>query len=249
MEIDLVVRRLPLDLSPGPDGFNTDFVKKCWPIICQDVYKVCDAFYSGDICLQSINGSLITLVPKHDNAVKVVDFRPISFLNTSVKIITKLLANRLQLVLPQLIHKNHYGFIKHRCIQDCLAWSLEFLHLCHQSKQEIIILKLYFEKVVDKVEHNLMLKIMEKGFPSRWLAWMQLIFTSRTSSVLLNSVPGKVFHCKREVRQGGPCLPSFVCFSYRFSTGSSKFSQRVRASFFTLGVTSYSGFPNFTICR
>jgi hypothetical protein len=134
MEIDLVVRNLPLDKSPGPDDFNTDFVKKCWSIICQDFYKLCDTFYSGDICLQSINGSLITLVPKHDDAIKVADFTPISLLNTSVKIVTKLLANRLQLVLSQLIHKNQYGFIKHRSIKDCLACSLEFLHLCHQSK-------------------------------------------------------------------------------------------------------------------
>jgi hypothetical protein len=45
--------------------------------------------------IQSINGSLITLIPKKDDALKVSDYRPISLLNTSVKIITKLLANRL----------------------------------------------------------------------------------------------------------------------------------------------------------
>jgi len=208
MEIDLVVRNLPSDKAPGPDGFNTDFVKKCWPIICQDFYKLCDDFHSGDICLQIINESLITLVPKHDNAIKVADFRPISLLNTSVKIVTKLLANILQSVLPQLIHKNQYGFIKHRFIQDCLAWSLEFLHLCHQSKQEIIILKLYFEKAFDKVEHNLMLKIMgKKGFPDRWMTWMHLVFNFGTSAILLNGESGKAFHCRRGVRQGDPLSP------------------------------------------
>jgi hypothetical protein len=85
---------------------------------------------------------------------------------------------------------------------------LEFLHLCHQPKQDIVILKLDFEKAFDKVEHNLMLKMMEKkGFPDRWMTWMHLIFSSGTSAVLLNGVPGKVFHCKRGVRHGDPLSP------------------------------------------
>jgi Na+-transporting NADH:ubiquinone oxidoreductase subunit NqrC len=44
-EIDAVVKGLPSNKSPGPDGFNTDFIKKCWSIICQDFYSLFDAFF------------------------------------------------------------------------------------------------------------------------------------------------------------------------------------------------------------
>jgi hypothetical protein len=132
-EIDVVVANLPSDKSPGPDGFNTNFVKKCWPIIKQDFYKLCADFHAGQVCLQSLNGSHITLLPKTDNPSVVSDFRPISLLNTSIKILTKLLANGLQRVIMDIIHKNQYGFIKSRTIQDCLAWAFEYLHLCHKS--------------------------------------------------------------------------------------------------------------------
>lgn len=47
-EIDSIIQHLPSDKSSGPDGFNTEFGKKCWPILKQDFYKLCQAFYDGD---------------------------------------------------------------------------------------------------------------------------------------------------------------------------------------------------------
>jgi hypothetical protein len=107
-----------------------------------------------------------------------------------------------------LIHRNQYGFIQSRTIQYCLAWAFEYIHICHKSRKEVIILKLDFEKAFDKIEDSAMLHIMKhKGFDNLWLQWMELIFGSGTSAILLNAVPGKNFHCRRGVRQGDPLSP------------------------------------------
>ena len=68
--------------------------------------------FSKEVCLQSINGSFITLVSKVDGPTRISEYRPISLLNSSVKIITKLLANKLQPWITKLVHVNQYGFIR-----------------------------------------------------------------------------------------------------------------------------------------
>jgi hypothetical protein len=200
-KIDGIVKELKSDKFPGPDGFNTDFMKKCWEVIKPDFYELCTSFFNRDICLQSINGSYVTLILKVDNPSKVGDFRPISFLINLVKLLTKLLANRLQAVILKSIHQNQYEFIKGRSIQDCLALTFEYLHLCHKSGKELLILKLDFEKAFDKVDYEVILHVLRhKGFPEKWNKWIKDILSSDTSSIMLNGVSEKVFHCRRGVR-------------------------------------------------
>ena len=103
------------------------------------------------------------------------------------------------------MHKNQYGFIKSRTIQDYLAWTFEYIHQCNQSKQPIIILKLDFEKAFDKIEYKTIIAMLKaKGFGPRWINWVTNILQSASTSVLLNGVARKKIICKRGVRQGDP---------------------------------------------
>lgn len=67
--------------------------------ILPDIKNICEQFYQGSVNLQPINSSFITLIPKNNDPETVNDYRQISLLNCSIKLLTKLLANRLQSVM------------------------------------------------------------------------------------------------------------------------------------------------------
>jgi hypothetical protein len=190
----------------------------------KDIYQLCFDFHEGSLNLESINMGYITLIPKVATPETMNDYGPITLLNCVLKIVTKLLADRLQKVVLKIVHKNQYGFLKGRTIQDCLAWAFEFIHQCQSSGQEILLLKLDFAKAFDTIEHNAMIKIMKQmGFDNKWLQWMENIFSSGKSAVLLNSIPGRQFFCKRGVRQGDPLSPLiFVLAAYLLQSAINK---------------------------
>lgn len=75
-------------------------------------------------------------------------------------------------MILRLVHKNKYGFLKNRSIQDCLAWSYEIIHQCQHSGQDLIILKLDFEKAFEMLEHNAIRELLvARGF-GRSFGWI-----------------------------------------------------------------------------
>ncbi|GJZ07127.1 dual specificity protein phosphatase 1-like protein, partial [Tanacetum coccineum] len=77
--------------------------------------------------LGELNSTLISLVPKVSSPAKITDYRPISCCNVVNKTISKVITNRIKLVLGDLVDLNQSVFILERLISDNILLAQEFM--------------------------------------------------------------------------------------------------------------------------
>ena len=148
------------------------------------------------------------LIPKSDEAKEVGDFKPISVLNASVKIISKVIANKLSEVLGNFIDDNLFGFLKGRSILESIAAAQEVIQFTKRNKVSGYMLKLNFEKAYDTMEWDCILEALQSwGFPCSWITWITFWLSSAKVAIMVNGIRGKEIICKRRLRQGDPLSP------------------------------------------
>lgn len=113
--------------APGPDSMTILFFKHFWNVVGVDVVNVVQEFFTNGELLHNLSATNITMILKVDNPSKVSQFRPISFCNIIYKLISKILMERLKLVLPKLISPFQLAFFfQVELFKTTILWQPRF---------------------------------------------------------------------------------------------------------------------------
>ena len=110
-EVFQVLKDLQGDKAPGPDGFSMAFFYKCWKVVGDNIMDFFEEFHIYCKFEKSLNATFIALIPKKKDALNIRDFRPISLVGSMYKLLSKVLASKIRLIMESLISSSQNTFV------------------------------------------------------------------------------------------------------------------------------------------
>ena len=203
------------DKTPGDDGFTKEFYEAFFDILGNALLESFNTgFKNGQLSVSQKRG-IISLIPKDENNLSTLsNWRPITLLNVDYKILAKVIAKRIESVLPKLIHPDQTGFIKGRYIGQNVRLPEDILEYTDIKKMLGILLFIDFEKAFDTIEWSFIQKVLKRfNFGQVIRRWISVLYSDVESAVLNGGYSTNYFKIARGVRQGCPLSPLLFVLS------------------------------------
>src|SRR4051812_43067631 len=114
--------------APGIDGYQAGFYQTSWSIVGEDVCNTVINYFERGTIDKEFNRTIIHLIPKLETPTSITQFRPISLCTVIYKIVTKLIVNKLKIVIPSIVGPAQTSFVSGRHITENIIIAQEVIH-------------------------------------------------------------------------------------------------------------------------
>jgi len=205
-EIKHAIKMSPKQKSPGIDGIPVEFWQK-FPALAPSLVRLYNYWFQTGVIPECSQQGVVTLLYKKGPPENIKNYRPISLLTSVYKILTKILTNRVKMVMGNLISPAQMA-APQRYIATNIRTMSEALNYIKKNDLSGGALLLDQEKAFDKVDWHFMTEILRKmGFGHNFLKWISILYQDANSLLKINNTLSDPFKLQRGVRQGDPLSP------------------------------------------
>ncbi len=207
-EVYAALKKVGRGKSPGLDGLPYELYLRLSHIFVPILTVVFNNWFRSGSIPNRITRGVITLLKKgKGGGGKLDDYRPITLLNTELKIMAKILQERLQSVAESLLGPEQTCSVRGRTIQSNLHLIRTIIEGV-KDDEEAALINLDQSKAFDRVDHRYLAAVLQAaGFAPNFCRWISLLYRSPSAVVQVNGRLSDAFVLSRSVRQGCPLSP------------------------------------------
>jgi len=215
MEIPITMEELTESLeksnlksTSGWDGISYRVISKYWPLIGKLTMQMANEIFERGELPATYKLGLVKLIPKKGDAEKVSDWRPITLLSCGYKLISGVLASRIEKWLGKLIGRAQKGFLKTKNIGTVIMNTIDSISESWAETEPMGVLCVDFVKAFDSVEHAFIKKVLEFFyFGEGMVSKIMILLHDRKARVILEEGCGESFQVERGTPQGDRISP------------------------------------------
>jgi hypothetical protein len=205
--------------APGWDGISRDFFKTMWDTIKYELLEVVNEMYIDGQISDNQKHGMIVCVQKKPRPMRAEDYRHLTLLNADLKLLSRIIANRIRPWFATLLHPSQHCGIQGHNIFEAIAGVREAIAYTECTWLSLCLLSLDFKEAFDNISHDYLFQILEKyGFSLLIQQYIRGTYQNATSSIHINRHMTSKIPIKCSVRQGCPlsmllfalCIDPFV---------------------------------------
>jgi hypothetical protein len=194
--------------TSGWDGVSFKVIRKFWDLLSHPMLKMVHETFTNGELMESFKLGLIKLIPKKGKAEKVGDWRPITLLSCGYKLLSGVVAKRLEKYLTKIIGRAQKGFLKNKSIHTCTANIITCVSQSWMERESCGIMCVDFKKAFDSVEHAAIKMILEFfNFGEIMVRMVMTLLNGRVSRVILEDGYSETVRIARGTPQGDRASP------------------------------------------
>ena len=209
LEIEKVLFKMKNNKAPGPDGYCYEFFKIFWEEIKFLMLNTFKEYLRTQKLTDQQNLGTITCLPKQGKDRSYMkNWRPITLLNSTYKIFSGMLAERIKSTLEDIVHNDQKGFVQNRFIGENIRLIHDIMTECELENKQGILILVDFEKAFDTLDWNFIQTVFEmSNYGEKILNWIKILQNGSRSMVSQNGFFSESIKLERGCRQGDPVSP------------------------------------------
>jgi hypothetical protein len=207
-ELEKSLQKCNNNTSSGWDGIGYGVLKKYWEYIKEAMLgMVRETFLKGDLT-STFKLGLIRLLPKKQDSSKIKDWRPITLLSCGYKVLSGVVANRLEKTLLRIIGRAQKGFMKQKNIHTSTINIIENIGRSWTNREEMGVLCVDFNKAFDSIGHEYIRAVLKFfNFGETMIKMVSTCLTGRVSRIILDQGYSKDIKIEFGTPQGDKLSP------------------------------------------